>query len=196
MQTQTVIFIGPQGSGKGTQVKNVIEHVKETSPDTPIFDIETGKLFRALAQEGGFAANRVKELLDNGQPVPDIFTNAMVAHDFATRYTEDAFITMDGFPRNKEQAQYLDELLSFYGRTQLSIVFLDTPEELVRSRMLGRGREDDTEENITQRLTWYTEMVTPMIAYYQQRSETNFVTVDGSQDINAVFDSIKEGLGL
>ena len=196
MNSKTVVFIGPQGSGKGTQVKNVITHIEEVSPETTIFDIETGKLFRALAEEGGYAARRVKELLDNGLPVPDIFTNAMVATDFIVRYDENAFITMDGFPRNKQQAEYLDELLAFYGRKEISIVYLDTPEELVRSRMLGRGRADDTEENITERLSWYSQMVTPMIAYYKERPNTQFVTVDGSKSIDAVFGEIKAGLGI
>lgn len=196
MEHQTVIFIGPQGSGKGTQVSNLLQYLKQTYSTTTLLKIETGALFRALAQTGSATASRVKELLDAGQPVPDGVTNALVMEHFKVNYTPDAYIVLDGFPRNVSQAQYLDEILAFYDRPTLSVVYLETPEEVVRQRMRSRGRADDTEEGITERLRWSMQMMLPLLEYYRQRPNTNVVTVDGSQEVGAVFEQIKAGLSI
>ena len=196
MELQTVLFIGPQGSGKGTQVQNLISYLKENDGDRPVMDVETGRLFRALAETGNATALHVKELIENGRPVPDFVTNSFVMADFRDRYTPESHITLDGFPRNAEQAKFLDQIFGFYGRTCMTIVYLETPEEIVRERMMARGRSDDTAEKITERLRWSTEMMNGLIAYYKTRPETKFVTVDGSQTIEEVQVAIKAGLNI
>ena len=77
MEPQTIIFIGPQGSGKGTQVREITTHLEENSRQ-PVTNIETGKAFRKLAQEGGYTADRVKELLAEGKMIPNFLTKAFV----------------------------------------------------------------------------------------------------------------------
>lgn len=196
METQTILFIGPQGSGKGTQVQNLIAHLKETDPEHPVMDVETGRLFRALAETGNATALRVKELIENGKPVPDFVTNSYVMADFRDRYTPESHITLDGFPRNADQARFLDEIFAFYGRTDMSVVYLETPEDVVRERMMARGRQDDTEEKITERLRWSMEMMKEMLEYYKDRPNTQFVTVNGAGTIEEVQTEIKAGLNL
>jgi len=196
METQTILFIGPQGSGKGTQVQNLIGYIKEIDAEHPVMDVETGRLFRALAETGNATAVHVKELIENGKPVPDFVTNSYVMADFRDRYTDDSHITLDGFPRNADQAKFLDEIFAFYGRTAMSVVYLETSEDVVRERMMSRGRADDTEEKITERLRWSMEMMHAMIEYYKERPETNFVTVDGSGTIEEVQEAIKNDLSL
>ena len=196
MEQQTVLFIGPQGSGKGTQVQNLIAYLKEHDNERPVMDVETGRLFRALAETGNATAQFVKDLVDAGKPVPDFVTNSFVMADFRDRYTPECHITLDGFPRNAEQAAFLDQIFSLYGRTDMTIVYLETPEDVVRQRMMARGRHDDTEEKITERLRWSTEMMNGLVAYYQERSHTEFITVDGSKTIEEVQTAIKDGLGI
>ena len=196
MELQTVLFIGPQGSGKGTQVQNLISYLKEEDPTRTVLDIETGRLFRALAETGNATAARVKELIENGKPVPDFVTNSYVMADFRDRYEPDSHITLDGFPRNAEQAAFLDKVFAFYERTDMTIVYLETPEDVVRERMKARGRHDDTEEKITERLRWSTEMMNGLVAYYKERPNTEFVTVDGSKSIEEVQQAIKDNLGV
>lgn len=196
MKTQTILFIGPQGSGKGTQVQNLIAHLKEIDPEHPVMDVETGRLFRALAETGNATASRVRDLIENGKPVPDFVTNSFVMADFRDRYTGESHITLDGFPRNVDQARFLDEIFAFYGRSDMSVVYLETPETIVRERMMARGRSDDTEEKITERLRWSMEMMHQMLAYYKARPDTQFVSVDGAGTIEEVQAAIKAGLTL
>ena len=192
METQTVIFLGPQGSGKGTQVENLIDHLGRES----VVDIQTGRGFRALKRGEGFTARRIGEILDSGQLVPDFHTYAIVVDELRERLTEENHLTFDGFPRNVTQAEFLDEVLAFYERENVSVVYLDTPEAVVRERMMGRGRSDDTQESINERLRLYKEQTEPILEYYRNRPNTKFISLDGSQTINEVFTAIKTELNI
>jgi len=196
MHPHTIIFIGSQGSGKGTQAKYLSEYLVENDLAHSVMDVETGKLFRALTQTKNATADRVRALIENGNPVPDFVTNSFVMADFRDRYMTDMHITLDGYPRNVVQAKFLDDVLAFYDRPEVSVVHLDTPEAVARERMLARGRQDDTEETITQRLQWSMEMMEDLLGYYRAREATTFVTVDGTATIEEVQAEIRSGLNI
>lgn len=185
MKPQTVIFIGPQGSGKGTQVAEVTKYLEENSQQ-PVTNIETGRAFRQLAQEGTYTAQRVKELLAEGKMVPNFITKAFVVKFLIRNLTPETHLTMDGFPRNLAQVQFIDDLMTFYKREGLTVVFLDVAEEVVRERMAGRGRADDTPELIDERLRLYRENTLPIVEAYKQRDDINFIHVDGRLSIPEV----------
>lgn len=189
MQTQTIIFVGPQGCGKGTQVKNLTEYL-EKETDQHVVNIETGKAFRLLAEGGTYTAKRVRELLEQGQMVPNFITKAFVVKYLIGHLDESAHMTMDGFPRNISQVEFVDDLMAFYNRPGITVVYLDTPEEVVRERMLGRGREDDTKELIDERLRLYHEQTKPVIDYYKDREDVNFIHIDGTLPIAKVQEQI------
>jgi len=196
MQTHTVIFLGPQGSGKGTQVTNTINHLKEIDTEAKIIHLQTGEGFRALKNSDTFLAKRITSIIESGELVPDFLTTAVVVNELKDTLEEDTHLFLDGFPRNVTQAQFLDELLQFYGREDISVIYLDTAEAVVRERMMGRGRSDDTEESINLRLKLYKEQTEPILDYYQHRPQTNFITLDGAQTIAEVFSGIKSGLNI
>lgn len=196
MTPQTIIFIGPQGSGKGTQITKLIEHLKKHDPAHGVVEIQTGKGFRDLAVGGSYTALRVKNLLDHGKMIPDFLTQSVVVGQLIDNLTDTSHIIMDGFPRNKAQAQFVDDLLAFYLREDLHIVYLDTPEDVVRKRMLERGRDDDTEASIDERLRLYREVTEPLIAHYKNHPHANMVVVDGAGTIDAVHEAILAGLEL
>lgn len=196
MNTNTVIFLGPQGSGKGTQVNNLTAALKEREVTSPLFHLQTGEAFRALKNSDTFTARRVTELIEGGQLVPDFMTTAVVVNELKDVLTPETVLICDGFPRNVTQAKFFDELLSFYERPDLAVIYLDTPEAVVRERMMGRGRSDDTEASINQRLALYKAQTEPLITYYQARPDTNLIRIDGSLPINAVFSAISNGLAL
>lgn len=193
MQTQTIIFVGPQGCGKGTQVKNVTEYLKEES-NQPVVNIETGKAFRDLAEKGGYTAKRVKELLAEGQMIPNFLTKAFVVKFLIANLEPNTHLTMDGFPRNMVQVKFIDDLMTFYKRPNLTVVFLDVPEDVVRERMAGRGRNDDTPDLIDERLRLYRENTLPIIEHYREREDVNFIPIDGTKSISEIQSIITEKL--
>ena len=196
MQSQTVIFIGPQGSGKGTQVERLTAYLHENSPEQAVVPIETGKAFRDLAQTHSFTARRVKELLSEGKLIPNFITKAFVVKFLIKNLEDNTHLTMDGFPRNLAQVQFIDDLMKFYNRDALSVVFLDVPEEVVRKRMKGRGRADDTPELIDERLRLYKEQTEPIVSAYKNRDDINFVHIDGTLPIAGVTQKMIEGLAI
>lgn len=196
MIPHTIIFIGPQGSGKGTQVALLLSHLKEHDPSRKIVEIQTGKGFRELAEKGSYTSLRIKNLLEHGNLVPDFLTESIVINQLINDLTSESHIIMDGFPRNLPQAEFVDDLLAFYLREQISVVYLDTPEEVVRKRMLARGRSDDTESSINERLRLYREMTEPLLGHYKHRPQTKFIAVDGSGTVEEVQSAILAGLSL
>ena len=195
MDIKTVIFIGSQGSGKGTQVREMTQYLKDNSQQ-PVTNIETGKAFRQLGEEGGYTAERVKELLNEGKMIPNFLTKAFVVKFLIRNLTPDTHMTMDGFPRNMVQVKFIDDLMDFYKRPRLSVVFINVPEDVVRERMAGRGRTDDTPSLIDERLRLYRENTLPIVEHYKERDDVDFVEVDGTLPIKEVFTQIKSGLNI
>lgn len=197
MSPHTVIFIGPQGSGKGTQIQQLDAVLRHVDPSRRVVDIQTGRRFRALAARGeGYTEQHLTETLDTGMLQPlfisvGLWGDAMIAHVNPTCH-----LLIDGFPRTVAEATVLESALVFYERSPLTIVNLETPEEVVRERMLERARPDDTEASIEERLRWYREETLPVIAYYRARADTTVLDIDGTGSIEEVHGAIISGLGL
>lgn len=193
MQPQTIVFIGPQGSGKGTQVAKTTEYL-EAQNTGEVVNIETGKAFRDLAETGSYTAKRVKELLADGQMIPNFIVKAFIVKFLIKNAGPDTHLTFDGFPRNVSQVKFMDDLMAFYKRSTLSIVYLDAPMDLVRERLLSRGRNDDVPELIDERLRLYQQDTAPVVAAYQARDDINFIHVDATKSIDEVQTEIVAGL--
>src|SRR3989344_5253313 len=66
-QPYTIVFIGSQGSGKGTQIAMLDTALKERDPARRVVDIQTGRRFRALAAKGeGYTEKRIAQTLNSG----------------------------------------------------------------------------------------------------------------------------------
>jgi adenylate kinase len=196
MEAKTLIFIGPQGSGKGTQVELLKKKLNQIDGEHFITHIETGKPFRELAAAGGYTADVVKNLINNGKFVPNVITNAFVVDEFVKEHVQGAHIILDGYPRNREQAEVCDELFQFYGRHNVEVIHLDTAKEVVVERMLARGREDDTETAIEERLAQYERVTKPLLTYYNEQSNAIVHDIDGGQTIEAVQAKLCQVLNL
>lgn len=181
---ETIIFLGPQGSGKGTQVSAICTHFHAAG--RLVAKVETGKPFRVLSAEGGYAASRISAYTDNGQLVPSVITNALVVQELLASVTPETTIVLDGYPRDKAQAHVLEEALQFFERSRIIVVHLDTPDTVVTARMMERGRRDDTEAAIAERLRIYHTLTEPVVAYYKDRPETTFMTINGALPIDEV----------
>lgn len=196
MQPLTVIFIGPQGSGKGTQVDMLISELGRADANHPITHIQTGKPFRELAEQGGYTAQVVKSLIESGALVPNVITSAFVVQEFVKNHEKGAHVIFDGYPRDIEQAKTCDEIFKLYNRGTVSVIYLDTAEDVVTERMLRRGRSDDNEAAIKERLRQYHAVTEPLIAYYESRPDTNVYRIDGGADMPTVKRDILAALGI
>ncbi len=197
MSPETVIFIGPQGSGKGTQITRLDERLQMLDPTRHVVEVQSGRKFRAFAEkEIGYTADHVRATLDSGALQPLFLSVALWGADLVKEADAECHLLIDGFPRFVEEAVVLETAFLLYKRKNLAVVFLDTPEEVVRERMMGRKRPDDTPASIEERLSWYREKTLPVVEYYRTRKDTRLITIDGTQDIDAVASAVRAGLGL
>ena len=193
----TVIFIGPQGSGKGTQIEKLDKAMIEKDPIRRVVDIQTGRRFRALAARSEtFAEKKVAATLDTGVLQPDFLTHILWGEAMMDQLDPKSHLLIDGFPRTVTQAHVLDDALTFFERKNIHIINLDTPEEIVRARMHSRARADDTHESIEERLRWYSEDTLPVLDYYRARPDIMVHDIDGLDSIDGVHKQILKALKI
>ncbi len=197
MEALTVIFIGPQGSGKGTQIDKVRSIISQLDNERKLLEIQTGRLFRAMtARADTFAKSKVTNTLSQGILQPDFLTFVLWGQEMLNELDPSSHLLIDGFPRTVSQAQVLDGAFTFFERPLIQVINLDTPEEIVRERMLGRARADDTPESIENRLRWYREDTLPVLEYYRQKDNVLVHDIDGSSSIESVHEQILTALKL
>lgn len=197
MAPLTVIFVGPQGSGKGTQIEKLRTVLVERDPLRRVVDIQTGRRFRALAaKQETFAERKVAATLDTGILQPDFLTHILWGEAMIDQLDPLAHLLIDGFPRTVVQAHVLEDALKFFERPEVVVINLETPEEVVRSRMHDRARADDTDASIENRLRWYRDDTLPVLSYYRDRPQTTVHDIDGQQSVHAVHTAIIEALRI
>ena len=197
MQPYTIIFIGPQGSGKGTQIEK-LKTVLETRDDRRrVVDIQTGRRFRALAAtQETYAEDKIAATMNLGTLQPDFISTVLWGRAMLDQLDDKSHLLIDGFPRTVGQIPDLEDALKFFERGTLDIINLETPESVVRERMYGRARADDTDSSIEERLRWYREDTIPVIVHYQKHPNTNVHIIDGTDSIDGVHAQILAALKL
>lgn len=197
MEPLTIIFVGPQGSGKGTQIEKLTKVIAERDPLRRVVDVQTGRRFRALAaRQETFAEKKISKTLDLGVLQPDFLTYILWGEAMLQQLDPKSHLLIDGFPRTVIQAEVLEDAFSFFERNHLHIINLDTPEQVVRERMVSRARPDDTPESIEERLRWYREDTLPVLDFYRVRPETTVHDLNGIDTIDGVHQQILAALSL
>jgi adenylate kinase len=196
MDIKTVIFIGPQGSGKGTQIEK-LKGVLEARDRRRVVDIQTGRRFRALAAtQETFAEDKIAATLNSGILQPDFITTVLWGRAMLDQLDDKSHLLIDGFPRTVGQIPDLDDAFHFFDRNSIDVINLSTSEEVVRARMESRARLDDTSDSIEERLRWYREETLPVIEYYRTRPNTRVHDIDGTLSIDEVHTAIVAALAL
>lgn len=197
MKALTVIFIGPQGSGKGTQIEKLDKVMVDRDPVRRVVDIQTGRRFRSLAARSEtFAEKKVSRTLDTGVLQPDFLTHILWGQAMLDQLDPKSHLLIDGFPRTVTQAHVLDDAFAFFERDEVHVINLETPEDVVRARMVARARADDTAESIEERLRWYREDTLPVLNFYRSRAHTVVHDIDGMDTIDGVHEHILKALNL
>lgn len=180
-----IILLGSPGAGKGTQAKLIAEkyHIPQ---------ISTGDIFRAAIKQNKGLGQKVKQIVESGQLVPDDLVIELVLDRIKQPDCKNGFL-LDGFPRTVNQAQALDQ------HTTLDYVIdIEVPEQEIIERLTGRRvhpasgriyhvkynpprvadkdditgealiqRVDDSEDTVRHRLKVYQNQTMPLKAYYQ-----------------------------
>jgi adenylate kinase len=178
-----VILLGPPGAGKGTQAIKLAEKLE-------IPQISTGDLFRENITAGTELGQEAKRYLDAGDLVPSTLTNALVDDRLNNPDAAAGFI-LDGYPRSVDQAKALHDMLE-RRRTEIDAVleFRVSQEELLE-RLKGRGRADDTDEVIINRMKVYRDQTAQLLEYYHRELKT----VDAIGTTDEVFARALQALG-
>jgi adenylate kinase len=185
-----VIFLGPPGSGKGTQAKLLSDRLGVPA-------ISTGEILREAVRRGTPLGLQAKAVMDAGELVSDELMVALIRDRIALPDASRGFI-LDGFPRTVAQATALETLLGGNGQALSAVVNLSVPEAVVVDRLHGRakeeGRSDDRPETILERLRVYTEKTEPLVGFY--RGRRLLTDVQGMGDITDISERIDQALGV
>ena len=167
-----IVLLGPPGAGKGTQAQKLAEKLG-------IPHISTGDLFRTNIAGETELGVEAKKYLDAGDLVPSTLTNALVDDRLNDADAAEGFI-LDGYPRSVEQAQALTDMLAARNTALDAVLEFRVSEEELLERLKGRGRADDTDEVILNRMKVYRDETAPLLDHY--RDELKTVDAVGSMD--------------
>ncbi|MBN1385952.1 adenylate kinase [Candidatus Woesearchaeota archaeon] len=202
-----ILIMGPQGAGKGTQASRISKKLE-------VPHISTGDLFREALSNGTDLGAKAKEYMNRGELVPDSIVVGMLKERIEKEDCKKGWI-LDGYPRNKLQAEELDKI------TKVShMIVLTLDDDFAVQRIGGRRtcskcgaifhttnlkpkkegicdrcggnliqREDDKEKAIRERLKIYRNDTEPIILHYKNKG-IKMIEVDGKKSIQEAFDEI------
>jgi adenylate kinase len=183
-----VVFLGPPGSGKGTQAKLLASRLGVPA-------ISTGEILRAAVTERRPLGLQAKAVMDTGELVSDDLMVALIRERTQQADAHGGFI-LDGFPRTLAQAGALETMLSETGQALSGVLNLSVPEPLLVDRMAGRAaaesRSDDAPATVRERLRVYREKTAPLVDYYRERDL--LTDVDGVGTVAEVSARIDQAL--
>lgn len=195
MQGQTFIFFGIAGSGKGTQVKLLMDVLKARDGKEIVYGYP-GNEYRKIIESDTQTSSLVKTILHNGGLQPDFLTNSIFIDILSKNIGLDKHLIADGYPRRIAQSECFEEAMKFYKRENIKIIYLEVSKEEVVKRMKLRARHDDTEEGMAQRFDEYVNNVVPAMDYFKGKDGYEIHTINGEQTVEAVHQDIIKALNF
>ena len=190
MESQTFIFTGRSGVGKGTQAALLEAYLKKKDPGRKVLSFASGDGLREYIKGTHYSNLRAKEIYDTGGLFPEFLAVYNWAHFFTEHMEGDEHLLLDGLPRKLCEAQILDGAFDFYKHKRVFILWMEGSREWSTKLLSGRGRSDDTPENIVSRLDWYDEEVAPTIEYFRAHPRHTFLEINAEQPIADVHNEI------
>ncbi len=194
--SQTFVFFGQVGAGKGTQVK-LLQDLIAKKGDSCVY-IGTGEIFRKIANstEDNEDTKRVQAILNTGKLMPDDETNDLVSKAMKTEILGDKHVIFDGFPRTVYQSKFFEEKMQVHKREDIKIIYIELSEPEAMKRNLLRGRADDTEEGLRKRFDEYVNNVVPAMNYFKDKAGYTIYTINGEQSVEDVHKDIIRALNF
>ena len=166
-----LLFLGPPGAGKGTQAARLCE-------TNGMKHLSTGDLLRAELAAGTALGQEAETVMNRGELVSDTLVLAIVENQMKS-FSGGGWL-LDGFPRTVPQAEALEPLLENLNQPIQAVVLLELDDAVLIQRLLARGRADDNENVIRNRLEVYREKTAPLINFYRKKGLLLSVAADGS----------------
>ena len=186
--SKKIVLLGPPGCGKGTQSKLLVENKN-------FFQLSTGDLLRAATSDNeSEVGQKIKQIMQQGGLVPDNFVMDIIVKKVLD--LKDQNIIFDGFPRNIEQAKFLDKSLETIEISLDYVIFFGIDYKILESRIKKRIeqssgkdlRTDDNLEVLDKRINIYKESTLPIVDYYKNKNI--LCEIDAMESIEAVYDNI------
>lgn len=188
-----LIFLGPPGSGKGTQAKRIAANLG-------LLHLSTGDVLREAVKNGTGLGKKAQKFMEAGELVPDELIIGLIEEKLKSGALNDGFI-LDGFPRTIPQAEALRDMFARNKKLIHRAILLDVTDDEVIRRLSGRyycptcnagynypmqlpknegicdndgtrllRRPDDEEEVVKNRLNVYKKQTEPIVDFYRKES--------------------------
>lgn len=170
-----IIFMGVAGSGKSLQGKLLADQLA-------LPWVSTGEFLRMLISGDERKDMLAGKLLDDDEII------SLVQKIFSVVDTDHEFV-LDGFPRTSGQADWLLNQVKYGQLDVTAVIHLQASEEAVLERLLGRGRQDDHTEAITERFEEYEQASKPILEQFKAAG-IKVYDIDGEQTPETVHEAI------
>ncbi len=177
-----LLFLGPPGAGKGTQASLICK-------EKGLLHLSTGDLLREEVSSGSKLGKEAESIMNKGELVSDDIVISIVEKKLSIDLKG---WLLDGFPRNLLQADLLQNLLQKISQPIDLVLLIEIDDDILIQRMLQRGRKDDNEEVIRNRLEVYRDKTAPLVNYYSGLGILQ--SINGFGNIEDVNKRIKEAL--
>ena len=185
---EVLIFLGPPGSGKGTQAEILTDKLN-------LNHLSVGDLLRENILNNTELGKLASSYVKSGELVPDeLIIDLMDSYITNIKNKTDiSGIILDGFPRTINQAIALENKIKQLNVSIKAVINLDIPDQKILNRLASRGREDDKPELIKNRLNVYRNQTEPLLEFYKKRSLLDPINGDQAEvDVsNAIINILK-----
>lgn len=176
-----LIIFGPPGVGKGTQSELLSKNLN-------LFHFSTGEFLRKEINEGSELGIKAKQIVEQGHLVPDEIMIGIVKKALLENLEGKNGFILDGFPRTCEQAKALEVIFEEMKFDNIKVLsFIANDDEIV-TRLLKRGRVDDNEDIIRNRLKIYLDTTSPILRFYKQNKI--IFEIDAIGEIDEIYSNI------
>ena len=206
-----IILFGPPGAGKGTQADNIIKEFN-------LYKISTGDLLRKEIENNTPLGKKIKIIIDKGLLVSDDLIDNLIENVLLNKNNNR--LIFDGYPRNINQAEKLDQLIKKFNTKIDCVLSLEVDKETIIKRILGRQicsncglifneffypstnknhscdkkflqkRSDDNKETINHRFDTYLNETLPILNFYKEQNLLH--QINGKAKIDEISKEIRD----